>query len=156
MMKSTIQPLRPFQPTNAIQFLLFPRRFSNQLQLRILTSPLLKTHRSSNSPKHTQSDRSIFQQQLSRHHYSTTSPNMSLFSNTNTGSKTADPYKEKNADETSIEEKITDLSEFVSACKFGMMTTRDGKTGALVSRCMALAAKVGLPLSPFPYASHCN
>merc|ERR1711939_280692 len=35
-----------------------------------------------------------------------------------------------------------DLSEFVKACKFGMMTTRDGSSGALVSRCMALAAQV--------------
>ncbi|RDW91914.1 hypothetical protein BP5796_01308 [Coleophoma crateriformis] len=66
---------------------------------------------------------------------------MASFSNTDTGSKAADPYKEKNMDETSIKEKVDDLSEFVTACKFGMMTTRDGSTGALVSRCMALAAK---------------
>jgi len=63
------------------------------------------------------------------------------FSNTNIGSKPADPYKEKNIDHASIKEKVEDLSEFISACKFGMMTTRDGKSGALVSRCMALAAK---------------
>jgi len=63
------------------------------------------------------------------------------FSNTNTGDKPADPYKEKNIDHASIKDKIEDLSEFVSACKFGMMTTRDGSSGALVSRCMALAAK---------------
>jgi len=63
------------------------------------------------------------------------------FSNTDTGSKPADPYKEKNIDHASIKEKVEDLSEFISACKFGMMTTRDGKSGALVSRCMALAAK---------------
>jgi len=63
------------------------------------------------------------------------------FSNTNTGDKQADPYTAKNKDETSIKEKVEDLSEFVSACKFGMMTTRDGSSGALVSRCMALAGK---------------
>lgn len=66
------------------------------------------------------------------------------FSNADT--KHADPYKEKNLDtEVSIKEKIEDLSEFISACKFGMMTTRDGKTGALLSRCMAVAAKVHHP-----------
>lgn len=73
------------------------------------------------------------------------------FSNTDTGSKAADPYTEKNKDETSIKEKVDDLSEFVSACKFGMMTTRDASTGALVSRCMALAAKVS-DASPRPPA----
>jgi hypothetical protein len=64
------------------------------------------------------------------------------FSNTNTGDKPADPYKEKNLDDASIKDKVEDLSEFVTACKFGMMTTRDGSTGDLVSRCMASAAKV--------------
>jgi hypothetical protein len=63
------------------------------------------------------------------------------FSNVDTGNKPADPYKEKNLDDASIKEKVEDLSEFISSCKFGMMTTRDGKSGALVSRCMALAAK---------------
>ncbi|KAE9364022.1 hypothetical protein N431DRAFT_489826 [Stipitochalara longipes BDJ] len=63
------------------------------------------------------------------------------FSNTNTGDKPADPYKEKNIDNASIKDKVEDLSEFISSSKFGMMTTRDGSSGALVSRCMALAAK---------------
>ncbi|TVY86043.1 Protein bli-3 [Lachnellula willkommii] len=67
------------------------------------------------------------------------------FSNADTGSKPADPYKAKNIDEATIQEKIEGLSEFISACKFGMMTTRHGSSGALVSRCMALAAKVRLP-----------
>jgi hypothetical protein len=67
------------------------------------------------------------------------------FSNADTGDKPADPYKEKNLDHASIKEKVEDLSDFVSSCKFGMMTTRDGSSGALVSRCMALAAKA----SPF-------
>jgi hypothetical protein len=64
------------------------------------------------------------------------------FSNADTGSKPADPYKAKNLDQPSLKEKVEDLSKFMDSCKFGMMTTRDGKTGALVSRCMALAAKV--------------
>jgi len=63
------------------------------------------------------------------------------FSNADTGSKPADPYKAKNIDETSIKEKVEDLSEFISSCKFGMMTTRDASSGSLISRCMALAAK---------------
>jgi len=66
---------------------------------------------------------------------------MSSFSNANTGDKHPDPYKEKNIDEVSIKEKVEDLEEFMSACKFGMMTTRDASTGYLTSRCMALAAK---------------
>jgi len=65
------------------------------------------------------------------------------FSNANTGDKPSDPYKEKNVDKVSIKEKVEDLSEFITACKFGMMTTRDGQSGSLVSRCMALAAKEG-------------
>jgi hypothetical protein len=69
------------------------------------------------------------------------------FSNADTGSKPADPYKEKNKDQTSIKEKVEDLSSFADSCKFGMMTTRVGSSGALVSRCMALAAKV-CSLSP--------
>lgn len=63
------------------------------------------------------------------------------FSNTDTGDKPADPYKQANKDETSLEEKITDLSAFISASKFGMLTTRDAQTGKLVSRCMAVAAQ---------------
>jgi len=63
------------------------------------------------------------------------------YSNTDTGSKAADPYKEKNIDEVSIKEKVEDLSTFITGCKFGMMTTRDDSSGMLLSRCMALAAK---------------
>ncbi len=64
-----------------------------------------------------------------------------LFSKTETAGKPADPYKAKNIDDASIKDKVEDLSEFISACKFGMMTTREGASGALVSRCMALAEK---------------
>lgn len=64
------------------------------------------------------------------------------FSNTDTGSKQADPYTAKNKDDPQLKEKIEDLVAFMERCKFGMMTTRIASTGQLVSRCMALAAKV--------------
>lgn len=68
---------------------------------------------------------------------------MSTFSNTNTGGKPADPYKVANKeDDLSASDKIEGLNKFVTSCKFGMMTTRDARTGKLVSRCMAIAAKV--------------
>lgn len=65
----------------------------------------------------------------------------SSFSNADTGSKPADPYKDANKEDPSLAEKVEDLSNFISACKFGMMTTRIADSGLLASRCMALAAK---------------
>lgn len=65
------------------------------------------------------------------------------FSNTSTGDKPADPYTKANADDVPLEQKVTGLSDFITACKFGMMTTRDAGSGRLVSRCMAVAAKEG-------------
>lgn len=66
------------------------------------------------------------------------------FSNTDTGDKPADPYKLANTDtEATLEQKIEDLSKFMTSSKYGMMTTRDSETGKLVSRAMGLAAKVG-------------
>lgn len=79
------------------------------------------------------------------------------FSNTDTGSKQADPYTAKNKDDPQLKEKIEDLVTFMESCKFGMMTTRIASTGQLVSRCMALAAKVGLlfiPTTTSPHSSH--
>ena len=68
------------------------------------------------------------------------------FSNTETpAGKPADPYKATNKTEPDLKEKVEDLVNFISACKFGMMTTRIESSGLLTSRCMALAAKVGLP-----------
>ena len=65
------------------------------------------------------------------------------FSNTDTGDKPADPTKPANIDEPSLKEKVEDLIAFTDSCKFGMMTTRIAdKGGLLVSRCMALAARV--------------
>ena len=63
------------------------------------------------------------------------------YSNTDTGSKPADPYTEKNLEEPSLKEKVDDLAAFVDKCKFCMMATKTSD-GMLVSRCMALAAKV--------------
>ncbi|KAJ0161163.1 Protein bli-3 [Colletotrichum tanaceti] len=63
------------------------------------------------------------------------------FSNADTGSKTADPYKAANLDnDVSVKEKVETFVQFAEKSKFGMMTTRDAKSGALVSRAMALAA----------------
>jgi hypothetical protein len=62
---------------------------------------------------------------------------------TEASAKHPDPYKEANVDENvSLEQKVRDLSAFMTHCKFGMMTTRDAGSGNLVSRCMALAAQV--------------
>ena len=69
-------------------------------------------------------------------------PKMASFSTTDTGSKPADPYKEKNLQEPNLKEKVQDLVTFMEHCKFGMMTTRIASSGLLTSRCMALAAKV--------------
>lgn len=63
------------------------------------------------------------------------------YSNADTGSKQADPYKEKNHENPSLKEKVEDLVAFVDKCKFCMMTTRVESSGLLASRCMALAAK---------------
>jgi len=64
------------------------------------------------------------------------------FSNTDTGSKPADPYTAKNIQDPSLKEKVDDLVSFVSRCKFCMMTTQTSD-GLLASRCMALAGKEG-------------
>ncbi|KAI9892050.1 MAG: BLI-3 blue-light-inducible Bli-3 protein [Vezdaea aestivalis] len=63
------------------------------------------------------------------------------FSNADTGPKTAEPYKPKAIDEVTLKEKVDDLVAFMEKSKFGMMTTRQGASGLLVSRCMALAGK---------------
>ncbi|KAL9124375.1 MAG: hypothetical protein Q9217_006286 [Psora testacea] len=65
------------------------------------------------------------------------------FSNADTGTKPADPYKETNMTSPDLKTKVEDLVNFMEACKFGMMTTRIESSGLLTSRCMALAAKEG-------------
>lgn len=92
------------------------------------------------------------------------------FSNTSTGDKPADPYTAGNKDETSLDDKVTTLVDFITAAKFGMLTTRDASSGKLVSRAMAVAAKenggIDLlfhvrttgeegPLSTLPSSSRC-
>ncbi|KAK5998360.1 Protein bli-3 [Cladobotryum mycophilum] len=62
------------------------------------------------------------------------------FSNTSTGDKPADPYKAANKEVVDLPTKINDLVDFITTCKFGMMTTVEASTSELVSRCMALAA----------------
>ena len=89
---------------------------------------------------------------LNSHRPFSTNSTMSSFSNTDTGDKPADPYKATNKTKPGIKEKVEDLVNFIEASKFGMMTTRIESSGLLVSRCMALAAKVRKPqlnASPF-------
>ena len=62
-------------------------------------------------------------------------------SNTQTNPKPSDPYKAKNLDDASLDDKVQDLVTFVEKCKFCMMATRIASSGQLVSRCMALAGK---------------
>lgn len=76
---------------------------------------------------------------------------MSGFSNTDTGSKTADPYTAKNKDEVSLKEKVEDLFTFIDKTKFCLFTTHAGDSDLLASRAMALAAKVR-----HQNAKHCN
>ena len=68
------------------------------------------------------------------------------FSNTDTGSKNADPYTQKNKEETSLKEKVEDLLAFIDKTKFCLLTTHVADSDLLASRAMALAAKV----------SHCS
>lgn len=66
------------------------------------------------------------------------------FSNTDTGSKTADPYTAKNQQEPSLKEKVEDFTQFVSKTKFCLLTTKSADSnGLLVSRAMAVAGQEG-------------
>jgi hypothetical protein len=64
------------------------------------------------------------------------------FSNTDTGSKNADPYTQKNKEEPSLKEKVEDLLNFVDKTKFCLLTTHVADSDLLASRAMAVAAKV--------------
>jgi hypothetical protein len=64
------------------------------------------------------------------------------FSNTSTGDKPADPYKQKAIEDPSLKTKVDDLVEFITKSKFGMMTTKEAHSDLLVSRCMAVAGTV--------------
>lgn len=137
----TIAPLyRHLSPT----FTKLPpaRAFSTTTSL--LPRPLL--------PKLTDTTKVQSTRQRSRRTFTTSTTKMTdSFSNTDTGSKPSDPYKHKNLDNNaSLRDKVEDLVQFIDSSKFGMMTTR-AQNGLLVSRCMALAAKVTLHKSPHPY-----
>jgi general stress protein 26 len=87
--------------------------------------------------------RFIEQHQILHYRYHTPKFIMS-YSNTSSGTSSADPYKSKNLDnDTTLKEKIEDLVSFAEKQKFCMMTTRIADSGLLASRCMALAAKEG-------------
>lgn len=73
-------------------------------------------------------------------------PTSSSYSNTDTGSKPADPYTEVNHDPAPLKERVEDLIKFIEGHKFCLMTTRQKESGYLVSRCMAVAAHEGLDL----------
>jgi len=62
------------------------------------------------------------------------------FSNTDTGSKPADPYTAKNKDEVPLKEKVEDLIHFADKQKFCLLTTITPE-GQVATRCMALAGK---------------
>ena len=61
------------------------------------------------------------------------------FSNTETGDAPADPYTKANKDDVPLPQKMADFTNFITDCKFGMMTTRESGSSRLVSRGMALA-----------------
>ncbi|KAL7950021.1 hypothetical protein V8C42DRAFT_187692 [Trichoderma barbatum] len=57
------------------------------------------------------------------------------------GDKPADPYTKANKDEADLQTRVSDLVDFITKCKFGMMTTIEASSqNNLVSRCMGLAA----------------
>jgi len=62
------------------------------------------------------------------------------FSNTDTGSKPADPYTAKNKDEVPLKQKVEDLVHFADKQKFCLLTTITPE-GQVATRCMALAGK---------------
>ncbi|TID22231.1 U3 small nucleolar RNA-associated protein 22 [Venturia nashicola] len=68
---------------------------------------------------------------------------MSSYSNADTGSKPADPYKAKNLDNASLKDKVEDLTAFIEKTKLCLMTTLVANTNKLASRAMALAATEG-------------
>lgn len=75
------------------------------------------------------------------------------FSNADVGDKPADPQTTKAKADATLNEKITHLNKLTDSCKFAMMTTKESSSNMLVSRCMAIGAKVRPgPGSAFPAA----
>jgi hypothetical protein len=59
------------------------------------------------------------------------------------GDKPADPYTLGNKDHPDLQTLVTDLVDFITTCKFGMLTTVEASShNNLVSRCMGLAGTV--------------
>lgn len=87
---------------------------------------------------------SIVTRKLSTKHTALAPASKMSYSNTDTGDKTADPYKAKNLDQPSLKEKVEGLSTFISNSKFGMLTTRIEGSKLLTSRAMSVAAQVCL------------
>lgn len=73
---------------------------------------------------------------------------------TTNANRDVDPYKSHNYEELPLEQKVTDLVNFVSEIKFGMLTTMlSSDSDLLASRCMALAGQVNHP-PPTPNKQH--
>lgn len=67
---------------------------------------------------------------------------------TTNANQSVDPYKSHNYEELPLDQKVTDLVNFVSEIKFGMLTTKlSSDSDLLASRCMALAGQVCHPPS---------
>lgn len=74
--------------------------------------------------------------------------------NTSAGTKPLDPYTAKSHEDLPLEQKIEDLSAFISEIKYGMLTTKMSTAPDLLeSRCMALAGMV-CPLTYICTESH--
>ncbi|PWY66444.1 hypothetical protein BO70DRAFT_433127 [Aspergillus heteromorphus CBS 117.55] len=56
-----------------------------------------------------------------------------------TQGKPLDPYGAKTHESVPVDEKIADLTSFISRTKYGMLTTKASDGELLASRCMALA-----------------
>lgn len=130
---------------------------------RFCTTAYIHSYKSSRSPLIFSLSSPVPHKPSTRHFSQCHLSNMS-FSNTDTGDKTADPYKAKNLDEPPLKEKIDGLVNFVTAHKFVMLTTKHEHSELLVSRCMAVAATVSLiapsqststTVSPFSLTVNC-
>jgi hypothetical protein len=112
-----------------------PKRFFKPLLAATGRTPLL-------TPRHSTIKSNFQIKQTNNYTSSSRILSKMSYSNADTGSKPADPYKEKNLEDVSLKDKVEDLVNFAEKSKFCMMTTRIADSGLLVSRCMAMAAKV--------------
>ncbi|PYH99723.1 blue light-inducible protein Bli-3 [Aspergillus ellipticus CBS 707.79] len=61
-----------------------------------------------------------------------------------TTNKPLDPYLAKSSEDPPTAQKISDLKSFITATKYGMLTTLSSDDELLASRCMALAGETSL------------